>query len=332
MASAQQVIVRQFGGPEVLEIVDVPVPSPGPGQVLVRVEAAGILYGDVMRRTDRYLLPTALPYEPGTEVAGFVVSAGRGVRGFAAGDRVVGRVPSRGYAQYALVEVAQANVLPPTIGFAEATAVLAQGTTAWLLTHHVADVRGKAVFVESAAGGVGSQVVQMARWMGATKIIGTASSEEKRDFARMIGADLAIDPSVDGWADEITRFTGGQGVDVAYESSGASLAGLSRCLAPFGTVVKFGRGVNEQNALDLHRFVERNQLVRGFYLPAWFTGDRASLVRHGMRTLIDALADGHLRVSVSGRFGLNDAAVAHKAIEARHTVGKLVLEPWNQLT
>lgn len=328
MNSALQVIVRQFGGPDVLELVEVPVPVPGANQLLVRVEAAGVLFGDVMRRTDRYLLPTPLPYEPGTEIAGTVVATGPGVTTHAAGDRIVSRVPSGGYAQYALATASHATRLPHGVSFADATVLLAQGMTAWLLTHETVDLRDKSVFIESAAGGVGSLMVQLARRQGARLIVGSASTEDKRHFARQGGVDLAVDSLAPGWDKEILDLTGGRGVDVAFESSGASLPALLRCLSPFGTLVKFGRGVDEHQSIDPSFVIEKNQTLRGFYLPPWFAPEHADIIQAGTQDLLDGLVDGSLRIAISERFPLGRAGAAHEAIEARRSMGKLVLEPW----
>ncbi|BBD96965.1 quinone oxidoreductase [Sphingobium amiense] len=328
MKPMQQVIVDRFGGPEVLTLVDVEIPKPGPGQILVRVEAAGVLYGDVMRRTDRYLLPTPLPYRPGTEIAGVVADVGNGVTSPAIGERVVCFVGSSGYAHYAIAEATSAIALPDSIEFGEATALLAQGVTAYLLTHDVANPQGKSVFIESAAGGVGMQVIQLARARGATFIAGSASSASKREFALAGGADLMIDSREDGWAEQILEGTAGRGIDLAYESSGASFREILKCLSPFGMLVKFGRGVDEKQSLDPTILVEKNQALRGFYLPGYRDADHIRLLGGATKALIDLVVSGALKVHVDHRYALSEAAEAHRGIENRRTIGKVVIEPW----
>lgn len=329
MRSARQVIVDRFGGPDVLKVVDVSIASPKPGQIMVRVEAAGVLYGDIMRRTNRYLTETPLPYAPGTEIAGTVVEIGNDVATPKIGDRVLCRVGSQGYAQYALAEAAQAIVLPDGIGFAEATTLLAQGLTAYLLTHDVASLKGRSVFIESAAGGVGMQMVQMAKAQGASFVAGSASSEEKREYARRGGLDLAVSSVEPKWSGQVLEATGGRGVDVAYESSGTSFVELLKCLAPFGTLVKFGRGVNEHQSLDPAQLVGKNQALRGFYLPGYFDNTHLPLLGEATRSLIGSVLSGELKVQVDHRFPLDQVALAHRAIEERRTMGKVVLEPWS---
>lgn len=328
MMSARRVVADRFGGPEVLKVVDVAIAPPKAGQVVVRVEAAGVLYGDIMRRTDRYLTPTPLPYYPGTEIAGTVVSTGEDVSAVKAGDRVLSRVSSQGYSQYAIVDAVQAIILPDEIGFAEATALLAQGVTAHLLTHEIVPLKRKSVFIEAAAGGVGMQMVQMARAQGATFIVGSASSEEKRALARKNGVDLMVSSVDHGWSDQVLEATRGRGIDVAYESSGTGFADLLKCLTPFGTLVKFGRGVNESQSFDPAAIISGNQSLRGFYLPGYFGPNHLPLLAAVTRTLLNAVVGGELKIHVNHRFPLERVVLAHKEIEERKTTGKVVLEPW----
>ncbi|MDR6376184.1 quinone oxidoreductase family protein [Paraburkholderia caledonica] len=328
MRLAKQIVVHFFGGPDVLSLVDMPVPVAGPGQVLIRVEAAGVLYGDVMRRTDRYLFPTPLPYTPGTEVAGVIEDVGPGVGLHKRGDRVVSFVQGGGYAQFAIAEAASVVSLPARIDFAHATALLAQGSTAYLLTYDAAVIRGKSVFIESAAGGVGTQMVQLAKAQGATFIAGSASTQAKRDYARRNGVDWMVDPADPAWYSTVLEVTDGRGIDVGYESSGACFEQLLKCLSPFGTLVKFGRGVNECQALDPAAVVRKNQSIRGFYLPGYKNHPKSSLLRDATSHLIKSVLANELTVDISDRFALKDAYSAHAMIEGRRTVGKVVLEPW----
>jgi NADPH:quinone reductase len=329
MRSARQVIVDRFGGPDVLKVIDVSIASPRSEQILVRVEAAGVLYGDVMRRTNHYLTETPLPYAPGTEIAGTVVEIGDKVSVLKIGERVFCRVGSQGYAQYALAEASHAIPLPDGIGFAEATALLAQGTTAYLLTHEVATLKDKFVFIESVAGGVGMQMAQMAKSAGAAFVAGSASSDDKREFARRCGVDLIVSSIQQGWSAQVLEATGRRGVDIAYESSGASFVELLKCLSPFGTIVKFGRGINEHQSFDPSLLVGKNQTLRGFYLPGYFDPAHHLLLDAATHSLTAAVLSGELKLQISHRFPLNEVALAHRAIEERRTMGKVVLEPWS---
>ena len=226
-------------------------------------------------------------------------------------------------------EAAHATPLPDGIGFAEATTLLAQGMTAYLLTHDVATLKGKSVFIESAAGGVGMQMAQMAKAQGASFIAGSAGSEKKREFARRSGVDLVVNSLEQGWSGQVLAATNGRGVDVAYEASGASFAELLKCLTSFGTLVKFGRGVNEHQSFDPSRLVGKNQALRGFYLPGYFDAEHRPLLDAATRSLIRSVLSGELKVQIGHRFPLDQVALAHRAIEERRTMGKVVLEPWS---
>jgi len=330
MFPTKQVVATQVGSPDVLTIVEARIGAPADGQIVVKVEASGVLYGDIMRRTDRYLTPTPFPYHPGTEIAGTIAATGSGVTDRKIGDRVAGFVPSHGYAQYAIAESAAMVDLPTAIGFGEATALLAQGTTAYLLTHDAAALRGRSVFIESAAGGVGQQMVQMARALGASFVVGSASTEDKRSQILRNGADKAVTSIGSGWAQDILEATSGNGLDVAYESSGASFAELVKCLGPFGTIVKFGRGVNETLSFEPSRFVFGNQSLRGFYLPGYRDPAQVGKLVGATREVLRMAQAGDLRVKVDRRYRLSEASLAHRAIEERATSGKVVLEPWSE--
>ncbi len=281
-----------------------------------------------MRRTNRYLTDTPLPYAPGTEIAGTVVEVGPGISSPKVGSRVLCRVGSQGYSQYALAEATGAILLPNEIDFAEATTLLAQGMTAYLLTHIGADLKGKSVFIESAAGGVGMQVSQIAKALGAAIVVGSASSDEKRAYALENGVDLAVSSMDFGWAEKVLTATEGRGIDVAYESSGSAFGELLKCLAPFGTLVKFGRGVNEHQSFDPSRLIGKNQTLQGFYLPGYFGVSHLHLLSEATHWLIASVLKGTLKVHVAHRFPLVQVGLAHRAIEERRTIGKVVLEPW----
>jgi NADPH2:quinone reductase len=173
------------------------------------------------------------------------------------------------------------------------------------------------------------QVAQMAKAQGASFVAGSASSEEKREYARRSGVDLAVSSVESGWSGQVLEATHGRGVDVAYELSGAAFAELRKCLAPFGTLVKFGRGLNEHQSFDPSQLVGKNLAMRGFYLPGYSDGAHLALLREATRSLIDSVLCGRLKVDVGHRFPMNEVGLAHRAIEQRRTVGKVVLEPWS---
>ena len=198
----KQIIVNEFGGPEKLILHDVPVPSAGDGQIVIKVEASGVNFADGMQRRNKNVFPTSLPYLPGYEVAGIVTELGKGVENISLRDRVVAMLPgSGGYAQYAVTPSYSATVIPPTISAQESLALQVQGTTAYLLLKDGAKIQsGQTVLIHAAAGGVGTLLVQIAKQMGAGKIIATASNVEKLAVAKSLGADELINYTESDWA------------------------------------------------------------------------------------------------------------------------------------
>lgn len=330
MSLSQQVIVTSFGKPDVLTVIDLSAPSPRPGQLLIKVKAAGVLFGDTVRRADRYVIPTALPYEPGSEVAGTIVEMGKSVFGFEIGDRVLCRVASKGYARYAVVDAANAMYLPDEIEFGTATALLGQGVTSYLLTRHLVALKGKAIFVEAAAGGVGIQVVQLARQAGASMIIGSASTQAKRDFALGIGVDLAVDLSSTDWVDQTLDATRGKGLDVGYCSSRPTAQDLVKCLTEFGTIIHYGVESCATLLLESCIGFTQNQRFARFYLPGYFKPAYTSLLNSAGSSLMKLVLSGHLKIHVDTRYSLHEAAEAHRALEERTNIGKIVIEPWGR--
>ena len=205
------VLVKEWGGPEVLELADVPVPEPRDGQVLVQVTTAGVNFADTHARENSYIAKYELPLVPGTEVAGTLED----------GTRVVAMTDSGGYAEYAVADRSRVWALPDGLSEHAALALLIQGLTAWHLYKTCARPSGgETVVVHSAAGGTGSLAVQLGRHMGAGRVIATASSEEKRALARELGADAAVDGAPDGLAERLIAANGGDKIDVVFEMAG----------------------------------------------------------------------------------------------------------------
>jgi NADPH2:quinone reductase len=203
----KQIIVNEFGGPEKLILHDVPMPSAGDGQIVIKVEASGVNFSDGMQRRNKYVFPVSLPYLPGFEVSGIVTELGKGVENISVGDRVVAMLPSGGgYSQYAVTASYLAAVIPPTISAPESLALQVQGLTAYLMLKDGAKLQsGQTVLIHAAAGGVGTLLVQIAKQMGAGKIIATASNVEKLAVAESLGADELINYTESDWAQKITR-------------------------------------------------------------------------------------------------------------------------------
>jgi len=314
-----------FGGPEVLRLADAPDPSPGPGQILVRVEAAGLNFIDVYHRTGLY--PNPLPFVPGMEGAGVVTGRGPGVTAFREGDRVAWTGILGSYAERTLLPADRGVAVPPGLSTETAAALMLQGLTAhYLCTSTFPLAKGHTCLVHAAAGGVGLLLVQMAKRRGA-RVIGTVGTAAKAALAREAGADHVVLYTEEDFLEAVKRLTGGRGVDVVYDSVGKSTAERSLdCLVPRGMMVFFGNASGPVPPIDplvLSRkgslFLTRPNLVH-------YIADRASLETRAADVLGDAAA-GRLRVRIDRKYPLGAAAEAHRALEGRQTAGKVLLVP-----
>src|SRR5271165_5129362 len=225
--------MTEFGGPEVLRLVELPQPQPGPGEVLIRVTRAGLNFADTHTRTDSYVQKATLPLIPGGEVAGVREDTG---------ERVVALVGTGGYAEYATAPERLVFPIPDELDDGTALAIIIQGLTAWHLYRTSGRVaQGESVVVHAAAGGVGSLAVQLGHPLGAHRVIATASSDEKRAMALELGADVAIDPAPEGLTERLIEANGGRPVDVVFEMAGGEIFDASyKALAPFGRIVAYG--------------------------------------------------------------------------------------------
>src|SRR5256885_8503767 len=241
--------ITEFGGLDVLKVADIDTPEPGDGEVLIRVEHAGINFADTHQRENSYLARFELPLVRGGEVAGVVE---RGAGDLAEGTRVAAMLRSGGYAEYAVAPAATTFPIPKGVDDGTALALLIQGLTAWHLYRTSAKLQeGESVVVVSGAGGVGSLAVQLAKPFGAGRVIATASSEEKRGLAMRLGADAALDASVDDLAEALKEANGGEKVDVVFEMAGGRIFDESlKALAPFGQLVTYGIASREPNELS----------------------------------------------------------------------------------
>jgi NADPH2:quinone reductase len=317
--------ITRWGGPEVLELVDdAPVPEPGDDEVLVRVSRAGVNFADTHARENSYLARYELPLIPGAEVAGVVERDGGG---FAKGRRVVALVGTGGYAEYVAADAATTFPIEDGVSDATALALLLQGLTAWHLYRTSAKLaQGESVVVHAAAGGVGSLAVQLARPMGAGRVIATASSEDKRRLALELGADAAVDVHADDLAAALIDANGGERVDVVLEMAGGRVFDESmKALAPFGRLVTYGIASREQNEVRSGGLMRRSHAVVGFWLMHCL--QRPEMIAGPLEDLFRRTAAGELRVVEGETYGLSDVRRAHEDLQARRTSGKLVLDP-----
>lgn len=322
----------RFGGTDVLELVDLPVPVPGPGQILVRVAAWGVNFADILIRQDRYAVTPALPAIPGNEVAGLVEAVGPGVAGFAPSDRVLAPLfaagrSTGGYADFVLAEAEWAVPIPDAMSFDDAVALAVQGLTALHLVRRT-EPAGRTVLVTAAAGGVGSLLVPLAREAGARRVVGAASTPQKRALVRSLGADEAIDYTAAGWTEALRAAFGGDGPDIVYELTGGAVTEAAlEALAPGGEMVIFG-ALNIQSFAfgvpELMRLIFRNQSVTGFALVPLLTPET---IRTDLGMLFDLAAAGRLTPRIGAVHPLSEAARAHAALGTRGSVGKVILRP-----
>jgi NADPH2:quinone reductase len=310
--------MTEFGGPEVLRLAELPTPTPGPGEVLIRVSRAGLNFGDTHTRTNSYVRKATLPLVPGAEVAGVREDTG---------ERVVALVGGGGYAEYALAPVDRVFPIPDVVDDGTALALVIQGTTAWHLYRTAAKLAaGESVVVHSAAGGVGSIAVQLARPLGAGRTIATASSEEKRALALELGADVAIDPAPEDLTERLVEANDGREPDVVFDMSGGAVFDASyAALATFGRIVVCGIATSEPNELRTGSLLRHSRAVVGFYL--FHCLERPGMFTDALAELFARVAAGELRAIVGRTYPLGEAAQAQIDLRARRTNGKLLLDP-----
>lgn len=321
----QAVRIHETGGPEQLRFEDVPLPEPAAGQVRVQVAACGLNYIDTYHRTGLYPLP--LPFIPGLELAGTIEALGPDVSGWNIGDRVATASGIGGYAQFALVPADKLVRVPDGVELDLAAAIMLQGMTAHYLAYSTFPLKaGDTCLIHAAAGGVGLLLVQIAKRLGA-RVFGTVSTAEKAALASAAGADTVIRYTEENFVERVRELTAMRGVDVVYDSVGASTwEGSLNCLRPRGMMVTFGNAsgpVQPISPLLLSAkgsiFLTRPTLAQYIATPeelAWRAGD-----------LFNWVAQGALDVRVDRRYPLAEAADAHRALEGRATAGKVLLVP-----
>ena len=321
--------VTKSGGPEVLKVLDLAEPTPGDGQVVVKVEAAGVNYADILARRGMYPLAPPPPFVPGFEVAGTVAALGPKASGLQVGDRVVGFTAGGvgGYAERALGPAALLLSVPPGVSFHDAAAHFIIFNTAY----HCLKTRGRVqpgmtVLVQAAAGGVGTAAVQLAKLFGA-RVFACASSDEKLARVRALGADVTINYATTDFVEAAKRETGGRGVDVVLESVGGDVFEKSlHALAPAGRLVVFGAASGKPGTVQVPALQRNNLTVATFSIKGTAAQDPAAL-RAGALELLALLEQGKLRPVIGRTYPLAEAAQAQQHIEGRGSYGKVLLLP-----
>jgi NADPH2:quinone reductase len=309
--------MTEFGGPEVLRHTELPDPEPSDGEVLINVARAGINFGDTHITRNDYLAKQELPLVPGGEVSGTTPD----------GRRVAALRMNGGYAELIAVPEAALIPIPDGVDDDQAAALVAQGLTARSLLRVSAGLQpGESVVVEAAAGGTGSLAVQLAKRMGAGRVIALASSDEKRKLTIELGADAAVDSRAEDLKAEIIEANGGEQVDVVLQMSGGeAFEQCLRALAPFGRLVTFGIASREENRVATGHLMRNSRAVIGFWLVHLYR--RPELLREGLEEVLGAAAAGELRAVIGRVYPLSEVARAHEDIAARRTTGKLLLDP-----
>jgi NADPH:quinone reductase len=317
--------IRTLGGPEVMRLEEIDPPELPPGHLRVRVGAAGVNFIDVYRRTGLY--PVPVPYTPGLEAAGEVVEVGAEVSGWRVGERAAWSSVPGSYAEEVAAPAGQVVRVPDGVDDASAAAAMLQGMTAHYLTHSTRPLTpGDSCLVHAAAGGVGLLLIQMAKRRGA-KVFGTVSTEDKARIAREAGADEVILYSRQDFEAEVKRATEGRGVDVVYDSVGqATFQKSLASLAPRGMLVLFGQSSGPVAPVNPAELASRGSLFLTRPSLFHYVADRPSLEgRAG--DVLSWVASGELKLRIDRTLPLAEAAEAHRLLEARRTVGKVLLSP-----
>lgn len=317
--------VSRLGGPDVLDLVELPPPTPGPRHVAVEIHAAGVNFIDCYFREGRY--KSSLPFIPGQEAAGVVTAVGADVAHIRAGDRVAYTGTQGGYAEIQVVPEASIVTLPERVDFRQGAAAMLQGMTAHYLSHSCYPIQtGDTVLIHAAAGGVGLLLVQMAKRRGA-RVIATTGSAAKGALAREAGADETIDYTLQDFEVETKRLTGGRGVDVVYDGVGKDTFDRDlNVLRPRGWLVLFGASSGAVPPFDPIRLSQKGSLFLTRPTLAHYIGTRAELEQRAGEVLT-AIARGDLRLRIEHEYPLAEAPRAHRDLEGRRTTGKLLLIP-----
>jgi NADPH:quinone reductase len=309
--------IQEFGGPEVLQVVDLPKPEPGDGEVLIEVSRAGMNFADTHQRENSYLARYEVPLVLGGEVVGTTPD----------GQRVVALMATGAYAEYAVAHESTVFPIPDEMEDGSALALLIHGLTAWHLYRTSAKLaQGESVVVISGAGGVGGLAVQLAKPFGAGRVIATASTEEKRAKAIELGADAAVDPAEEDLKGALIEANEGTPVAVVLEMSGGRV--FDQCadaLAPFGRIVAYGIASREQNTLETGRLMRKSRSVVGFWLMHCL--GRRDMMEEPLAELFELAANGELVPQVGTTYPMSEVRQAHEDMQGRRTSGKILLDP-----
>ena len=316
-----------YEGFQSLRVVELEKPKPGAKEILIEVRAAGINYAEIELTSGKYQVPKELPFIMGFEASGVVAEVGSQVKNYQLGDRITSIVSSGGYAEYAVADAGFAIPIPEGVSFAQAATIPIQGLSAYSLLKFAAKPQvTESVLVQSAAGGVGLYLVQLLKIMGVKNVLALASSKEKLDLVKSLGADLTFNYGEPGWADGVRAATGGRGVDVALEAASGKVGDESfQLLAPFGRMVVFGaKNIHDTIPPEkVRQLIHGNRSLIGFNFPSLQPQQIAECVPE----LLDMVSRQKIKLFANNSFPLADVRKAFEALSSRRTIGKVVLMP-----
>ncbi len=324
----------RFGGRDVLDYVNVATPKPKNDDLLIEVIGSGVNFVDIRERmgiygrAETHVGHVDLPHISGLQAVGTVVEVGPSGERTRVGTKVMSYLPAGGgYAQFAIAPAKLSVLLPSSIDETAMAGVPTQGLTAYLMLRACTQLQpGESVLVQGASGGVGSLAVQIAKILGAGLVLGTAGSEEKRQFVRSIGADFAVDYKQPDWPKDVLEKTGGRGVDILLESIGGEIFEQNfECLATFGRYIIFGSTRGPGKPFEPRRLMQKSQSMTGIYLPVYLA--KPDLLQEALQFFVEQVAEGKLRPQVSQTLPLSQTAEAHRLLEEQKTVGAIVLNP-----
>lgn len=314
---------HQKGAPEVMAVEEIDVPQPGAGEILMRVEFAGVSYGDVLRRSGgHYPIQTPLPTVPGTEVYGVIEQVGEGVDAGLVGTRAIGTARTGGYAEYAVGPAKSLIPAPDGLAPEVALAGISLGVTATLILTAVGQLApGHTVWVPAAAGALGSLAVQLAGLYGAGRVYAGVGSREKMDVALQAGAHEAFDYTQEGWSELVKAANGGEGVDLALETVGGPVFYETlEAVKPGGRIVNYGNASDTDSPVNPRVLLRKNLTLSGY-----MNGPYPEQRKQAYEDVIAFLRSGQLRPQIGGIYPLDEAPEAHRAIENRTSTGKLII-------
>lgn len=317
--------VREWCEPEGLEWVEIEAPEPGPGQVRVRNRAAALNFFDILQIQGKYQVKPAFPFTPGAEIAGAIDAVGEGVTSWQPGDPVLGIPEIAGFAEQTVLDASKVFRIPQGMDWAQAAALpLVYHTSYFALRDRGELCAGERLLVHAGASGTGMSAIQLGKAFGA-RVIATAGSREKLEFARRQGADHALDYRDAAWVEEVKGLTGGHGADVIYDPVGGDIFDLSlKCIAPAGRLLVIGFAGGRIPSIAANRILLKNIAIVGVYWGGKVKADRGYLARtqHAIEALWN---EGKIRPAVSATWPLRELPDAMRALRERRVLGKAVL-------